>query len=534
LLNQLTTAAGSKASLHQKSRPDVQLVFCIDVRSEPLRRQLEALGHYETFGFAGFFALPMRFRPFSSEKTSASCPVLLKPKYDITEQPVAEQRHRAKRYVQGKHLLHQVKTAYQALKNNLASPFALVEAAGALAGIMMLGRTVAPGMTLSLGAALQRRLLPEVLTTPTLATPAEQKDSRDQAENPAPKEILGIPKEAQVLYAEAALRIMGLTERFARLIVLCGHGSTTQNNPYASALDCGACGGHHGGPNAQAMAAILNDAKVRQCLTERGITVPADTVFIGAEHDTTTDDVKLFSALINTPPHKTLLAELTIALQKAREANSAIRARHFADLGQRVSTEMFSRLTALRSRDWAQVRPEWGLARNAAFIVAPRWLTKNLDLDGRCFLHSYDWQQDAHGTALETILTAPLVVAQWINSQYYFSSIDNVAYGSGSKITHNVTGKIGVMQGNGSDLMHGLPLQSVMAADGVQFHEPLRLLAVVYAPRHSIAPVVARHDILKQLFFNGWVQLVALDPEDGCAYRLIADGKWQSVEIESG
>jgi uncharacterized protein YbcC (UPF0753/DUF2309 family) len=187
------------------------------------------------------------------------------------------------------------------------------------------------------------------------------------------------------------------------------------------------------------------------------------------------------------------------------------------------------RETKRRSSDWAEVRPEWGLARNAAFIVGPRELTKSVNLEGRCFLHSYDWKTDPAGKFLTTILTAPMVVAQWINSQYLFSTLDNVAYGAGSKVTQNVTGKLGVMQGNASDLMHGLPLQSVYAADGEPYHEPLRLLTVVYAPRSMLDAIIHAQDVLKKLFGNGWVTLACLDPSDNQAYLLKRDLKWASA-----
>ncbi|NBO19680.1 MAG: DUF2309 family protein, partial [Proteobacteria bacterium] len=178
--------------------------------------------------------------------------------------------------------------------------------------------------------------------------------------------------------------------------------------------------------------------------------------------------------------------------------------------------------------DWAQVRPEWGLARNAAFIAAPRSLTAGLDLDGRCFLHSYDWRTDPEGAHLTTILTAPMVVAQWINGQYLFSTLDNVAYGAGSKVTMNITGKVGIMQGNGSDLMHGLALQSVFASDHAPYHEPQRLLMVVHAPRELLGRIVAQQEVLRKLFGNGWVQLACIDPESK-PWLMARDFSWHSA-----
>lgn len=275
--------------------------------------------------------------------------------------------------------------------------------------------------------------------------------------------------------------MMGLTKNFAKTIMFCGHGSTTINNAYASGLDCGACGGNHGGTNAHMLAQILNDPIVRENLNTRGLKIPPDTLFIADEHDTTTDAITIYNDFVKTEAQLIDIKNLKQALTQAQKTNAVFRNQTLNS----TSTNAVN-MALKRSCDWAEVRPEWRLAKNAAFIVGPRWLTKDLDLEGRCFLHSYDYAQDDSGTYLEIILTAPMVVAEWINMQYFFSTIDNVAYGSGSKITQNVVGKIGVMQGNASDLMYGLPLQSVNYKDDQRYHEPMRLLTLVYAPREKI------------------------------------------------
>jgi len=186
--------------------------------------------------------------------------------------------------------------------------------------------------------------------------------------------------------------------------------------------------------------------------------------------------------------------------------------------------------TRRRAADWAETRPEWGLAGNAAFIVGPRRLTEGLDLEGRCFLHSYDWRTDEDGTALENILTGPLVVGEWISTQYYFSTIDNAAYGSGSKVTQNVVGKIGVVQGNGGDLMSGLPLQSLRADDERVQHHPLRLMAVIQAPVGRVEAILDRQDTVAQLLDHEWIALTVMDPEqNNRLLRYRPGGAWDDV-----
>lgn len=497
-----------------KTRPDAQFVFCIDVRSEPFRHCLEKTGHYETFGFAGFFGLPVRIHDYHTGESSDSCPVLLKPRYDIYEIPTMQSLPCVKRNRYGQEKINRLKHAYQDLKYNFSTPFSLVETLGAWCGISMLARTLAPVYSAKLVSWLSKKMIPTVDTQPSVTL--TKGDSHR-----------GIAPAEQVLYAEAVLRIMGLTDNFAKQVFFCGHGSTTQNNPYASALDCGACGGNHGGSNAKVLAAILNRPPVRASLYERGIIIPADTQFKAAEHNTTTDAVIIYSEDNENEVHSDLIKRVQADLLAAQKMNSDNRCKTFGGSDHKNSIHA----TQERSHDWSEVRPEWGLARNAAFIIGPRRLTQSIDLEGRCFLHSYEWEHDENGTSLETIMTAPMVVAEWINTQYLFSTLDNVAYGSGSKITHNVTAKIGVMQGNGSDLMHGLPLQSVMMTDEESYHEPQRLLTVIYAPRTTINPLIERQEILKKLFFNGWVKLIAIEPEQNQAYELDRLGQWHLITL---
>lgn len=491
----LGEAAKLREAPPSSCRADAQIVFCIDVRSEPLRMRIEQMGRYETLGFAGFFSLPISIQNYNTGQTKHCCPVLLKPLHTVLQEPAEEAKKRLCHHERGKTFLQLCGKVYRRLKYQFASPFALAETLGPWCGLWMGLRTLWPRQSVQWKKALQEAI------KPTLAT--------------APK--IDIALFDQITYAQSALTVMGLTKNFSPLVVLCGHKSQTENNPYASALDCGACGANHGGPNGKILAAILNSYDVRSALAQKGIFIPDDTLFIGAEHNTTTDEVVFEEDARLSDVHQKILQKLKSDCIQAGISNSQSRCKTF---GLSESIKEPRKHVLKRSSDWSEVRPEWGLARNAAFIAGPRSLTKNLNLDGRCFLHSYEWKDDEEGKSLETILTAPLVVAEWINTQYFFSALHNAAYGSGSKITHNITGKTGVMQGNGSDLMHGLPLQSVNLSDEVPYHEPIRLQAVVYAPRSKVEAIVEKHPILQRLVFNRWIVLTAIDPVEAKAYRI--------------
>jgi uncharacterized protein YbcC (UPF0753/DUF2309 family) len=471
----------------QKTKPDLkaQLVFCIDVRSEPFRRTIEAQGAYETYGFAGFFGLPIMVQNPITEKIYSSCPVLLQPAHTVTEKTLASDSDQRSKYTR----FQMIQKLYQTTKYTFTVPFSLVEAIGFANGLWMAVKTFMPKCASALRNTFR---------------------SLFQLDAASIFEAHSIPLEKQVIYGANALKMMGLTESFAPLVVLCGHSSTTQNNAYATFLQCGACAGHAGGPNAQLLACILNTPIVRKSLEKKGISIPDTTLFVAAEHNTTTDAVKVFDANGLDHDSQDKLLDLKKDLEVARLLNSQYRSQR---MGVSLSRKQAAKETMLRSQDWAQVRPEWGLARNASFVVGPRSLTQHIDLEGRSFLHSYEWSKDLDGSFLTTILTAPVIVAQWINAQYFFSTLDNIAFGGGSKITKNITGKIGIMQGNASDLMHGLPLQSVYESDHTPYHQPLRLTVVVYAPKNTILRIVKEHPILKKLVGNGWIYLVCFDPK---------------------
>lgn len=465
----------------EPGRALAQAVFCIDPRSEGIRRHVESAGDVETLGFAGFFAVPIAYRAAAGGPPIASCPVLLAPRRLITESsfdrgPMKLWRNRLA-------AASAANSTEKDVKDSSLAPFAFAEAAGWFMGPAMAARTVNPT-----GWASARRLLGRMLP--------EKPPTRLDAD-------VVMELEERVLYAETALRMMGLVSGFARIVLLCGHGATVTNNPYASALQCGACGGHEGAPNARAAAMIFNDPATRAGLAARGIRVPDDTLFVAGQHDTVTDEVIVLEPWAVPASHDEDLTALLGVLAEARRAN----------VRERLATLPGARRAEVsdaekRAVDWAEVYPEWGLAGNAALIVGPRTITAGHDLGRRAFLHSYEASADPDGSALETILTAPMIVAQWINAQYMASAVAPDRFGAGPKPLHNVVGTVGVLSGYSGDLRIGLPWQSVGVGRDL-VHEPVRLQVFVQAPLARVNQVIDNAAIVQTLVENGWITLRA-------------------------
>ena len=514
LVESITAAGTDGAETDDQARPDAQLVFCIDTRSEIIRRHIEATGDYETHGYAGFFGVPMRYGEYDADVTVDACPPILDAQHRITNRPASNAGDTRDEYDRWHSTLAAGTTALKSLKSNAATAFSFVESTGVGYGAALAARTLLPGRVSDFFDRADERVPddhefcePSVDYNPDAVTELRE----------------GLTHEEKVEYAATAFELMGW-ETFARVVVFTGHASQTANNPFDSSLDCGACAGNPGGPNARVLAAICNDDAVTDTLRDRGIDVPEDTVFVAAEHNTTTDDVELYDGHV-PDSHEADIEQLRADLETARAGAAAERV---GDMGGAADSGI--RETERRAADWAETRPEWGLAGNAGFVIGPRSLTAGLDLDGRAFLHSYDWTTDPDGDALEAILTGPMVVTQWINTQYYFATVDNAVYGSGSKVTHNPVGNVGVYQGNGGDLMTGLPLQSLLNADGDPYHQPLRLSTVIHAPVERVTEIVATHETLTDLLDNNWLSLTVVDPEqDNRAFHYDGEGRWTPV-----
>ena len=375
----------------------------------------------------------------------------------------------------------------------------LTASLGLLATIPLVTRVVFPRLTSRFRGFLGQFIAPPPVTRLNLERRAVEPSSEEGNHGFLPAEMFDI--------GERLLRDIGLTSGFARIVFVFGHGSTSMNNPHESAHDCGACGGGVGGPNARAIAEILNDPRVRATLRERGIVIPDDTVFVGGLHNTANDDLTFFDLDRVPSTHQFEFDVARSALQEAAVRNAHERARRFGSASLGLSPSSAKRHMEGRSEDLSQVRPEWGHATNALCIVGRRERTRGLFLDRRAFLVSYDpTLDDAANTILARILGAVIPVCSGINLEYYFSRVDSPTWGCGSKLPHNVTGLLGVMDGAMSDLRTGLPWQMV------EIHEPVRLLFVVETTAAAFLAILERNPTLQTMVRNAWVQVAVMDP----------------------
>ena len=498
--------------------PAVQAVFCIDVRSEVYRRALEAASPaVQTMGFAGFFAMFVDYRPLGTEMIRPQLPGLLAPGLCITDEcdecderdapGLAEVLSKRRK----KNLLW--RQQWQGFRGGAGSTFSFVESCGLLYAGKLLKS--------AFGSQADR---------PTVEQTGLPTDQLGKLRPRLPS-TGGPDLEARITSAATALGAMGLTTGYARLILMAGHGSTSTNNPHAAGLDCGACGGQTGEVNARMLAQLLNDPTVRAGLHARGLMVPDTTRFVGCLHNTTTDDMLLYDTDLLPASYADDLATLQGWLA---DAGQRARAERAASLGLAALTGQAGELRdAVKSRttDWAQVRPEWGLADCAAFIVAPRRRSQHLNLAGRSFLHDYQWERDPTFGVLELIMTAPMVVTNWINLQYHASTVDTKRYGSGNKVLHNVVGgNVGVFEGNGGDLRIGLPMQSLH--DGENFrHTPLRLSVFIQAPQAPMDAIIAKHTTVRHLLDHEWLTVFRLADDEG-VWRYLPGGQWEAVARE--
>ncbi len=492
---------------------EVQAAFCIDVRSEPVRRAIESVWPaVQTIGFAGFFGLPVAYTPLATAARRPQLPGLLAPALEVTERvadtaadfgTLGDALQAPAR--QGRLRNFARADRWGASNRWPSAAFSSVEAIGA-GYLGLLARWLRPSPT-------ARRSLDDAGLAPRYRAVCRPV-------------LAGLDLSARVDLAAQVLHAMGLDRGLSRLVLLVGHGSQSANNAQAAALDCGACCGQTGEVNARVLARLLNEPEVQAGLRARGITMPADVAFVAALHNTTTDEIEGFDLDLLDAPGRSRWTRLQAVFAQAVDQ---VRRERAVTLGLDPRSPHAALLDQLRRRanDGAQTRPEWGLAGNAAFLIAPRARSLGTVLDGRAFLHDYDAANDVDGSVLELLMTAPMLVTHWINWQYHASTCDPQRLGSGNKLLHNVVGgRIGVFEGNGGDLRVGLARQSLHDGENWR-HEPLRLTVVIDAPAEAIERVIASHAVVRQVLDNDWLHLWRFADHSG--FMRYGRGRWHAV-----
>ncbi|MDP3021837.1 MAG: Na-translocating system protein MpsB [Sulfuricurvum sp.] len=549
--------------INVKNKVEEQVVasatFCLDVRSEVIRRSIEKTGPYQTYGAGGFLGIPIAFVEFDKAHELFLSPAIVKPQNVVFEIPVESHDEYSSKTGMNK----TTKKVLSDLKNNPYTPYIMVEAIGWIFGINLFGKTFLPQKTnkllsklkpykpkttytldkLSLKeiefyvAKLHTRIIASVLadsssqdyseddikvirnhllfnddltiavsdeTIEKLKT-AHQITSQDYEYQKKKLAMVGFTLEEKVAYLQKYLKMIGQVSEFPEFITIIGHGSLSDNNPFESALDCGACGGNVSLPNTRTLCMIANTKDVREKIKEQGIFIPESTKFIPGLHITTTDEIKFYDTDILTDDEMQKFSKV-----KDDFNNASMQSR--VERSKSLPYTHTHKDIMIKSMDWSEIRPEWGLAKNMGVFAGPRNSTKHLVLNNRFFMHSYDWKVDNENAEILTaIFNGPLIIGEWINLEHYFSTVDNHIYGAGSKVYHNIVSKIGVFSGNYGDLKIGLPIQSVYL-EGEPYHEPVRLLSFVEAPLEIVGKAV-ENSIAKPFILNEWIRPVIIDRE---------------------
>ena len=517
-LGKYRARSSAEEDLPPMKRSAAQAIFCIDEREESIRRHLEETDpEIETFGAAGFFGVAVNYKGIDDAHGVPLCPVVVKPRHAVEERPMTGQqdsygRRRAMRRLWARTVRHWFVASRTLVRGSLGTSML-----GLFQIVPLVGRVLIPRRFAKLLDWLDNCVLPEPRTE--LAHEHDHGKESDAAE--------GLPQgftiAEKIDRVASMLGAAGLKKEMARLIVVLGHGSTSLNNPHESAHDCGACGGRRGGPSGRLFAAMANQAEVRSGLVARGIAIPEDTWFLGGYHDTCSDGLDLYDLNAVPATHTQDVTRVRASMDRARALSAHERARRFEAAAWGISAKGGRQHAEERAEHLSEPRPEYGHCTNAVCIVGRRSTTRGLFFDRRAFLVSYDARQDAENQSLAALLGAVIPVCAGINLEYYFSFVDNEGYGCGTKLPHNVTGLVGVMNGYESDLRTGLPWQMV------EIHEPMRILFVVETSPERLLETIQKNPLLWEFLSKRWIRLAAMDPEGGAilAYR---DGVWEAVE----
>jgi uncharacterized protein len=504
--------------LPETDRLSAQVYFCLDEREESMRRHLEeSFPEIETFSAAGFYGIAMNYTGVDDAHGVSLCPVVVKPKHEVKERPAEGHWETYAKRVRLRRFWAKVTREWFVSSRTMVRGWLGTTVLGIFSIIPMAARVLSPRRYANLIEWLNASVLPE----PRTELAFERQDAEGHAET---FDLLkGFTLEEKIDRVAGVLTTSGLRRGMARVVVTLGHGSTSLNNPHESAHDCGACGGRRGGPNGRIFAAMANHPAVREGLKTRGVIVPDDTWFLGGYHDTCNDNVDFYDIEDVPHTHRKDLAYVRAALNQARALSAQERSRRFEAADWPATATEGLHHVQERAEHLAEPRPEYGHCTNAVTIVGRRSSTRGLFLDRRAFLVSYDMSQDPNNTSLAPVLGAAIPVCAGIALEYYFSFVDNEKYGCGTKLPHNVTGLVGVMNGYESDLRTGLPWQMV------EIHEPVRNLFVIESTPERILATIHAAPLLTEFLEKRWIRLAAMDPATG-TMQVYRDGTWEPIE----
>lgn len=471
-------------SSDEHAGPSLQAIFCIDEREDSIRRHIEAVDKKaETFGAPGFFGVEFYFQQEGGKFYDKLCPAPVTPKYLIKEHDAKSTRKDELIYTKHTH--------------GILSGFILSISFGFWAFIKKIQLLFRPKMSPAISNAYGHMDKQSVLTI-------ENKDPSD-IENGLQ---IGYTLEEMAARGEGFLRGIGLVKNFAPIIYFVAHGSSSANNPHHGAHDCGACSGRPGATNARVQSFILNHKRVRELLAARGIIIPDTTQFIGSMHDTAADVIGYYDEEILSAENKKRHLINIQNFETALNLNAKERSRRFASINTKQELEQVRKAIHSRSVSLFEPRPELGHGTNTLAIIGRRQTSKGLFLDRRAFLNSYDYTTDPDGAILTAVMRPIGLVCGGINLEYYFSRVDNIKMGAGTKLPHNVMGLFGVANSSDGDLRPGLPWQMI------EVHDPVRLLVIVEHKPDIVLKAIQSSPEVFEWYNNEWVHIVSLHPEE--------------------
>jgi hypothetical protein len=464
-----------------------QGLFCIDDREYSLRRHLENVASgCETYGTPGYFGVEFYFQPEDGKFHTKACPAPMDPGFLIKE------KGRKNPFKKDIH--------YTKHSNSLFRGWLISNTLGFWSALRLFINIFKPGIS------------------PATAYSFSHMDKHAQLGieyqgNEEEGLKVGFEVTEMVERVKNVLKSIGLTGDFAPIIYVVGHGGSSVNNPYYAGYDCGACAGRPGAVNARVFSYMANKPEVREKLREEGIDLPESTIFIGAMHDTTRDEIEFYEEDISDFPQAALHEQNKPLFQKALTLNAKERSFRFDTVNSEWKIEKIHLEVKKRSVSLFEPRPEWNHTSNALCIVGRKGLYKNLYLDKRPFINSYDYSQDPDGKYLMNILSAAVPVCGGINLEYYFSRVDQQKLGAGTKLPHNVVGLFAVANGIDGDLRPGLPSQMI------EIHDPVRILFIIEHDPEVVLKVIQSNPKVYEWIVNEWVLLTVKNPEDGMIYR---------------